>query len=249
MAKRAAKGRPRLGFWLMTSSQAAVEIAALAGFELVILDMEHGAISDETADALIPLAKGLGLTVYSRVAAAARVPIQKALDSGADGVIIPQIQGAEHAAEVTAFAKYPPRGTRGLGFSRIDGYGGAGSKLTERENRRTFCYPMIETPGALADAAAIAALPTVDGLFLGPSDLSLTRGRGMLQLTDADFADAKKVAEAAYGAGKRFTLSGASDKSWAFACKVGADFIGAADDLSALKAGFGATATKRLGAE
>jgi hypothetical protein len=69
----------------------------------------------------------------------------------------------------------------------------------------------------------------------------------MLQLTDADFADARAVVEAAYGAGKRFTLSGASDKSWAFACEVGADFIGAADDLSALKAGFGAVAAKRLG--
>ncbi len=247
VARKATKGRPRLGFWLMSSSQAAVEIAALAGFELVILDMEHGSIADDTADALIPLAKGLGMAVFSRVAAADRVPIQKALDAGADGVIIPQIRDADHAALVTGFAKYPPRGTRGLGFSRIDGYGGAGVKLTDRENRRTHCYPMIETPGALRDAAAIAALRTVDGLFLGPSDLSLTRGRGMLQLTQADFADARAVADAAKVAGKSFTLSGGSDQSWAFACEVGADFIGAADDLSALKAGFGAVAARRLG--
>jgi 2-dehydro-3-deoxyglucarate aldolase/4-hydroxy-2-oxoheptanedioate aldolase len=232
----------------MSSSQAAVEIAAGAGFELVILDMEHGAIADETADALIPLAKGLGLAVFSRVAAAARAPIQKALDSGADGVIIPQIRDAEHAAEVTGFAKYPPKGTRGLGFSRIDGYGrSGGAALPARENRRTLCYPMIETPGALADALAIANLPTVDGLFLGPSDLSLTRGRGMLRLTDADFADARAVADAAARAGKRFALSGVSDASWAFAVKTGADFIGGADDLSALVHGFGAVAAKRLG--
>jgi 2-dehydro-3-deoxyglucarate aldolase/4-hydroxy-2-oxoheptanedioate aldolase len=176
------------------------------------------------------------------------VPIQKALDSGADGVIVPQIRDAEHAAEVTGFAKYPPKGTRGLGFSRIDGYGrSGGAALPARENRRTLCYPMIETPGALAEAAAIARLPTVDGLFLGPSDLSLTRGRGMLQLTDADFADARAVAAAARGAGKRFALSGASDASWAFAVTTGADFIGGADDLSALVHGFGAVAAKRLG--
>jgi 2-dehydro-3-deoxyglucarate aldolase/4-hydroxy-2-oxoheptanedioate aldolase len=149
---------------------------------------------------------------------------------------------------VAGVAKYPPTGTRGLGFSRIDGYGRAGGpSLPAKENRRTLCYPMIETPGALAEAEAIARLPTVDGLFLGPSDLSLTRGRGMLQLSDADFADARAVAKAAARAGKRFALSGASDKSWAFARATGADFIGAADDLSALNAGFGAIAAKRLG--
>ena len=121
---RARKGaaRPQLGFWLMTESQAACEIAALAGFELVILDMEHGGLGAEAADALIPFCKRLGLAVYSRVAAAERVSIQKALDSGADGVILPQIRDLEHARAATAFAKYPPLGTRGLGHRRCVGH-------------------------------------------------------------------------------------------------------------------------------
>jgi len=230
--------RTQLGFWLMTESHAALEIARIAGFELVILDMEHGAISPEAADVIVPFAKGLGLAVYSRVAAAERVPIQKALDSGADGVIIPQIRDLAHARAVTAFAKYPPLGTRGLGFSRADGYGSNAKDFVRRENRRTLCLPMVETPGALADADQIAALATVDGLFLGPSDLSLTRGRGMLKLDAADFRDARRVARAAKGAGKLFTLSGASDKSRRFAVREGASFIGAYDDLSALVDGF-----------
>jgi 2-dehydro-3-deoxyglucarate aldolase/4-hydroxy-2-oxoheptanedioate aldolase len=230
--------KTKLGFWLMSENRQALEIARLAGFELVILDMEHGAISAEAADALIPFAKGLGLQVVSRVAAAERVPIQKALDSGAEGVILPQIRDLEHARVATAFAKYPPLGTRGLGFSRIDGYGGDAKDFVARENRRTLCLPMVETPGALDDAGAIARLATVDGLFLGPSDLSLTRGRGLLKLDAADFRDAKRVVDAAKGAGKLFTLSGASDKSRRFAVRHGAAFIGAYDELSAMVEGF-----------
>jgi 2-dehydro-3-deoxyglucarate aldolase/4-hydroxy-2-oxoheptanedioate aldolase len=231
-------GGTKLGFWLMSESRQALEIARLAGFELVILDMEHGALSAEAADALIPFAKGLGLVVMSRVAAAERVPIQKALDSGADGVILPQIRDVEHARVATAYAKYPPLGTRGLGLSRIDGYGRDMKDFVRRENRRTVCLPMIETPGALADADAIARLETVDGLFLGPSDLSLTRGRGLLKLDAADFRDTKRVADAARKAGKLFTLSGGSDKSRRFAVRHRAAFVGAADELSAMTAGF-----------
>ena len=230
--------KTKLGFWLMSENRQAIEIARLAGFDLVILDMEHGAISAEAADALIPFAKGVGLAVYSRVAAAARVPIQKALDSGADGVILPQIRDLEHAREAAAYAKYPPLGSRGLGFSRIDGYGRTTKGMIERENRRTLCLPMVETPGALADAPAIARLDTVDGLFLGPSDLSLTRGRGLLKLDAADFKDATRVAQAARHAGKLFTLSGGSRKSRLFAVRHGAAFIGAYDELSAMAEGF-----------
>jgi len=237
MAGRATR-KTQLGFWLMSDNRLACEIARAAGFDLVILDMEHGALSPEGADALVPFCKALGLAVQVRVAAAERVPIQKALDSGADGVIIPQIRDLAHARVVTAYAKYPPLGTRGLGMSRIDGYGTYGPAFHTRENRRTLCLPMVETPGALADAYEIAKLPTADGLFLGPSDLSLTRGRGLLQLSAADFKDALRVAQAAKAASKLFTLSGGSQKSLAFARKHGAAFAGAFDDLSALKAGF-----------
>ena len=230
--------RTKLGFWLMTAHRHALEIGRLAGFEVVILDMEHGAIDNAAADALIPFAKGLGLAVYSRVAAGERVPIQKALDAGADGVIIPQIRDLAHARQATAFAKYPTLGTRGLGFSRIDGYGRDAKGMIERENARTLCLPMVETPGALADAHEIAGLATVDGLFLGPSDLSLTSGRGLPRQGAADFRDARRVAQATRGAGKLFTLAGASDKSRRFAVREGALFVGAYDELTAMVDGF-----------
>lgn len=231
------QAQPALAFWLETASQAACEIAALVGYRIVILDMEHGVISQAAADRLIPHCKGLGLTVYSRVAAAERVPIQHALDSGADGVVLPQIRDAAHARAATACAKYPPLGTRGVGYSRTMSYDAVGAGFFEAENRRVLCHPMIETAGAFAEVAAIAALPTVDGLFIGPSDLSMARGRGLYRETPEDRADVEAIAAAARAAGKSWGMPAPSPTAFALAGRLGAAYVTVSDDLTALRLG------------
>ena len=229
----------KLAFWLMADSQVACEIAAKCGYDIVLLDLEHGALDVAAVDRLVPFCQGIGLTVYARVAAAERVPIQHALDCGADGVILPQIQNADHARMVTAYAKYPPAGSRGMGFSRIQNYGGVADNFVTAENTRTLCYPMIETPTALAECEAIAALDTVDGLFVGPSDLGLTRGRGQDQWGPDGIADIRRAADAARNSSKRFATTGAENPvSRTFGEEVGADFMSAGDDFSALVIGF-----------
>ncbi len=229
----------RLAFWLIADSQVACEVAAKCGYDIVLLDLEHGVLDVQALDRLVPFCRAIGLAVYARVAAAERVPVQHALDVGADGVILPQIQNVAHAREVTAYAKYPPAGTRGMGFSRIQGYAGVGDDFAPSENKRTLCFPMIETPGALADCEAIAGLDTVDGLFVGPSDLGMTRGRGQDQWSQEGIDDIRKAADAAKKAGKRFATTGAeSQVARAFGDEVGADFMSAGDDLSALVIGF-----------
>ena len=228
---------PQLGFWLETDNQAACELGAILGYEAVILDMEHGVISSTAADRLTLLCKTLGLTVFSRVSAAERVPIQQALDSGVDGVIIPQIRDAEHARAVSAYAKYPPLGGRGVGSNRTMGYGATGSDFWEQENRCRYCFPMIETPGALDEADDIAALDTVDGLFLGPGDLSMTRGRGANRWTSADIADAERMILCATHAGKRWAMPAPNAETFEFARAHGALFVTVSDDLTALQVG------------
>ena len=230
--------QPALAFWLETASLPACEIGSVVGFRIMVLDMEHGVIPPDHAERLIAFGKRLGLTVYSRVASPERVPIQRALDAGADGVILPQVRDLAHARAVSAFAKYPPLGSRGLGFGRTMAYGATADTFPEDENRRTICHPMIETPGALADAAAIAALDTVDGLFIGTSDLSLTRGRGLFTASDEDLADARRVAAAAHGVGKRWGMPAPSPAVLAFATEHGAGYVTVADDLTALRTGF-----------
>ncbi|HXQ41027.1 MAG TPA: aldolase/citrate lyase family protein [Candidatus Udaeobacter sp.] len=238
---RAAAGkgsRPALGFWLEYASLPACEIAAGLGYDVVIFDLEHGVIPPAVADELTLVCKRLGLTVYARVAAAERVAIQHALDSGADGVILPQIAGLEHARDVTAYAKYPPLGTRGVGYSRTMNYGSVPRNFYAAENRRTLCLPMIETPGALDDVVAIAGLDTVDGLFIGPSDLSMTRKRGPFAAARADLKDLGAIALAARKAGKIWGMPAPGRKIFDFARREGAAFVTVCDDLTALGAGF-----------
>jgi 2-dehydro-3-deoxyglucarate aldolase/4-hydroxy-2-oxoheptanedioate aldolase len=231
------QGKPALAFWLETASEVACEIAAIVGYHCVILDMEHGVIPVDAADRLIAHARRLGLSVYSRVEASERVPIQRALDSGADGVILPQIASLPHAREVTAYAKFPLLGSRGIGFSRTMAYAAAPSDFVAQQNRSTRCYAMIETPGALADAEAIAALPAVDGLFLGPSDLSLTLGRGLHKPSIENEESARHVARAARAAGKTWAMPAPTRDSFRFAWEEGAAYVTVSDDLSALRAG------------
>jgi len=230
--------RPALGFWLEYASLPACEIAARLGYGAVIFDLEHGVIPQEDADRLALACKKLGLAVYSRVASAERVSIQHALDSGVDGVILPQIASAAHAREVTAYAKYPPLGTRGLGYSRTMNYGGVTPGFFEAENRRTLCFPMIETAGALAEVSAITALDTVDGLFVGPSDLSMARGRGAFAATSEDLSDIETIAAAAAKAGKLWALPAPGRTVFDFAVRHGAAFVTVCDDLTALGLGF-----------
>ena len=223
----------------MTANPYACEIGREVGYDLVVLDMEHGTWNPESADRASALGKAIGLTVYSRVSGAARVPIQSTLDAGADAVIVPQIRDVEHAREAASYGKYPPLGTRGIGHSRINRYGGFAPEFLESENRRTQCIVMIETQEAFDDVERIAALPAIDGLFIGPGDLSLTRGRGLNRDTPGDTADHQRIVDAARAAGKVWSMAAGHPRRRRFATDLGAAFITTTDDLSAIRAGLG----------
>jgi 4-hydroxy-2-oxoheptanedioate aldolase len=108
----------------------------------------------------------------------------------------------------------------------------------DAENRRCHCLPMIETARALAEVEAILALDTVDGLFVGPSDLSMTRGRGAFAATDEDLADFGIVAATAEKAGKLWGLPAPGTTVFDFAVRHGAALVTICDDLTALGLGF-----------
>jgi 2-keto-3-deoxy-L-rhamnonate aldolase RhmA len=227
-----------IAFWLESDSQKACEIAKLAGFDIVIFDMEHGVLNEMALDRLVPYCGSLGLDTYVRVSEATQPRIQAALDIGANGVILPQIRDLAHARSVAGFAKYPPLGLRGMGYSRTMAYAGPDERYVNKENRERQCFVMIETQGALDDAAAIARLPFVDGLFVGPSDLSLARGRGVFQSTPADLADLKAIAKAAQAASKTWAAAAGHAGYRKAALALGPVFVTVADDLSALATGF-----------
>ena len=166
--------------WLASANTAAVEAANIHGCEGITIDLEHGVFDRSDVDRLILLARESGLFSFTRVAEPSRIAIQNSLDSGASGVIIPHVENLHHAREVTGYAKYPPMGDRSVGGGRTYGYGGGNEAFYASENGRVRCYPMVETIGALEDVDAILELECVDGIFLGPADLNMARGRGAM---------------------------------------------------------------------
>jgi 2-dehydro-3-deoxyglucarate aldolase/4-hydroxy-2-oxoheptanedioate aldolase len=237
MARDTKKTQPLFLLWLLTPSTAAVELSALLRFQGICMDLEHGAFNRESVDRLVLLAHALRLTAYARVMAPTRIALQHVLDSGADGVVIPHIDGLEHAREVTGYCKYPSLGTRSVGGGRTWDWGNPPEDWIRRENRRVQCYPMIETAEALEEVGAIAALPTVDGLFLGPFDLNMARGRGGRMGTPEDAADLQRVARAARKAGKHWGMNIYSAQDRRVARRLGLRLAALSDDVTALSAG------------
>lgn len=193
------------------------EIAAGIGYGSAVLDIEHGSFDLADLERFIPVLKGLGLDVIAKVLGPERGPIQQALDFGADAVAIPHIEGVEHARTVCAFAKFPPRGLRSFAGGRTVAFKAPTDAWVAAQDAGTRCYPMIEDAGALEEVEKILALDTVDGVFIGPTDLSLLRGRGSYKRGDADWADLKRVADAARKAEKHWILPAWSDSEKRFA--------------------------------
>lgn len=223
--------------WLSTPHHQLVEIAYGLGCRRFVLDIEHGYFDLDGTDKLVALIRALGAQVYAKVLGPETIPIQQALDIGCHGVIIPHIGDVDHARRVTAAAKYPGLGVRSFSGTRPARYDAVTQEYYTRENADTLCLPMVESAEALADIEAILALPTVDGVFVGPSDLSLSRGRGAYMKTEADFDDLRRIAAAARAAGKIWIMPAWAAVERRLAAELGAAWQVTVDEYGALWSG------------
>ena len=208
--------------WFSTPNVALGEIAKGIGYNVAVLDIEHGNFDLADLERFIPALKGLGFQVYAKVMGPFREAIQQGLDFGADAVIIPHIEGVEHAKRVCGFSKFPPMGDRSSAGGRTSYYGMADDAWFKEQDVKTKCFPMIEDAGAFLDIEAILDLPTVDGVFIGPTDLSLRRGRGSYKRSEGDFADLQIICDAANRANKSWIFPAWSEQEKVFANKNGA---------------------------
>lgn len=171
---RWAAGEATLGAWCMMPGAMTAEVLGKAGFDWVLIDMQHGCMDYETALSMI---RAVDL---SDAVPIVRVPwndpgiIGRVLDAGALGVVIPMIQSAADARRAVEACLYPPAGSRSFGPVRVGLRDGPGYFATA--NSRVAVIPMIETAQALAEVDDIAATPGVDALFVGPFDLSIALG-------------------------------------------------------------------------
>ncbi|MFW6076505.1 MAG: HpcH/HpaI aldolase family protein [Hyphomicrobiales bacterium] len=178
LKERLHAGENLTGCFVMLPSPTVVEMLGYAGFDFVILDQEHGPAGSETLENQIRAADCSGLETIVRVSAGTFGNIQRALDSGAGGIIVPHVIDKAHAERIVAASHYPPLGRRGIATTARAGRHGmvpVGDHL-EKASRRTLVMPQIEDREALANVEAIGATPGIDALFIGPADLSMSLG-------------------------------------------------------------------------
>lgn len=172
-----AAGETLSGTWLASGSSVLAEIAARAGFDWALLDMEHGLGDWGELRQMLQAIGGTGCAPIVRVGAMDAYLIKRALDFGASGIMAPMVSTAEQAADIVAAMRYPPQGIRGMASgSRAAGYGMDFADYFSHANERLLTVCQIETAQGVANAEAIAAVDGVDVLFVGPSDLSLSLG-------------------------------------------------------------------------
>lgn len=173
------EGRQSLGTVTHMRSVTAIEALGLTGLDYVWIDMEHCPLGIESAVAMIAAAEGAGLTPVVRINEVERSPILRLLDSGAQALVVPALDTVEQVQQVISFAKFAPLGQRGFCLARDDRWGNAEHAshgipdYMATANAETLLLIQCETVGCLENIDAITALEGVDGIVLGPFDLSI----------------------------------------------------------------------------
>jgi 4-hydroxy-2-oxoheptanedioate aldolase len=179
LRQRLDNGEVAFGLGLrLTRTMETVALAAGTGYHWLFIDMEHSAITTDTAGDLCMAALGAGIAPLVRVSASDYTTAARLLDNGAWGILLSHIDGPEQAAEAVHELKFPPEGHRSvsyglaqLGFPQMPR-----TDAARRFNEQMVLLAMIESPRAVAQAEAIAAVPGIDGLFVGTNDLSMDLG-------------------------------------------------------------------------
>ena len=195
----------------MVRNPAIASVAAQAGLDFIMLDMEHGGYSMETVCDVAGVAKATGIGCFVRVPELAKAYVSRALDAGCEGIMVPMISGVDDALMLSSWAKYPPVGNRGFGSA--GGHTSYGSvknpvHFFEETNGIVVSIAQIEMVSAIDQIESIAQIEGIDALLIGPNDLAISYGiPGQLDSPVLDEAIGK-VAAAAQKHGKIFGMHG-----------------------------------------
>ena len=175
--RRVLDGDTVLGLFLDLASPTSAELCGRAGYDWLLIDLEHGSGTEADLPAMLMAIESTGAAAMVRPQSGERLRIGRALDQGATGIMIPRMQSAAEVAEAVTFLRYPPAGVRGVALrTRGAGLGTVGHADVGQISDRIVGIVQIESAGALQEADAIAAIDGVDVLFVGPADLSHSLG-------------------------------------------------------------------------
>lgn len=172
-----AEGRPTINGWCSIGNSFTAEIMAAQGYDSVSIDVQHGALDYSSVLPMFQAMRASGVVPMARVPWLEPGVIMKMLDAGAYEIICPMVNTADQAAEFVSYMRYPPLGQRSFGPTRVAF--SAGANYAGEANGEILAFAMIETELGISNLDAIAATPGLDGIYVGPADLtlSLTGGR------------------------------------------------------------------------
>lgn len=238
------QGKNPLGTFFESGSETIIEVLAAAGMDYVIIDGEHGPFETDHMLRFIRTAENSCITPFVRIKEISRSAVLKALDIGAMGLIVPCVRSFEEAQDLVRWAKYKPEGERGFFQARTAQFGRADfaqdfDTYFATCNREQLLIPQCETAGALEAIEAIVNLPGVDGIFVGPYDLSIGLGCPGAFSEDRFQAALKRIVAACHTAGKPAFIYAGNTEAAKNHLTLGFDSVTLSMDVSFLTDGVG----------
>ncbi|MEU5099096.1 HpcH/HpaI aldolase/citrate lyase family protein [Streptomyces sp. NPDC020996] len=244
-----ASDRPLIGMWVCSGSPLVAEVCAGGGLDWLLIDMEHGPNQLESVLAQLQAVAAYPVTPLVRAPGLLPVVIKQILDLGAQNILMPMIDTPEQAEAAVRAVRYPPRGNRGVGsaLARSARWNRVGDYLANADEHVSL-FVQIESATGVGNAAGIAAVDGVDGVFVGPSDLAASMGLLGKQTHPDVVAAVERAVEAVRGAGKPVGVN-AFDPAVASAyLDQGASFVLVGADVALLARGSEALAERFIGA-
>lgn len=238
--ERLKDGSPVLTAWCGLPDPSVAGILAREAFDAVVMDLQHGSIDFAAALQAVPLVAAAGKPALVRIPVGDFASASRFLDAGVSGVIAPMINTIEDARRFAGFMKFPPVGERSWGaYGALSLTGMEPGEYLQRANGLTVSFAMVETREALAIIDDILAVPGIDGIFIGPSDLSIAlSGGAALNPAGAEVEKALDHAlSRARAAGKFAAIYAVSGARAAELSAKGFHMVSIGSDISMLKAG------------
>ncbi len=240
-------GKAALNGWLSIANPFTAEIMAAQGYDSITVDLQHGAVDYQAALSMFQAMRASDVVPMARVPWLDAGAIMKVLDAGAFGVICPMVNTREEAEKLVSYVRYPPAGQRSFGPTRASFSAGPG--YGPDADDEILCFAMIETAQAMANIDAICATPGLDGVYIGPADLTLgltgRRYRTGFDREEPEVVEAiRKICGTAHEAGIRAGLHNGTPDYAARAVEWGFDLVTVSNDVRLLAGAAEASVTR-----
>lgn len=234
---KARRGEPVLGAFLLSGSSYVAEAMAHHPLDWLLIDMEASHASARDLLHVLQALNAYPVTPVVRVPAHDKHAVEAALDLGARGIMVPKVDTREQAETAAGWCFYPPRGTRSVNCIRASGYYTRAKEYLERANEAVVAIVQVESAEGVENAPALAAVDTVDVLFVGPGDLAASYGQAGVVTGARMDAARKRVVEACRRHGKIAGIFAHSVESARQYLDEGFRFVAVGNDVKYLSAG------------